>query len=421
MVISLYTLLLRFALPFDLLMRWWHARATPNRRPDLKEVFGHYADLPIRGVIWLHTTSMSGIRSAAPLIRTLRVEYPDHDLLVSSSMAAGRDAVRKQYGGDILSAYLPYDLPGAAQHFVEHFRPHLGVMIETEIWPVLLSACQQHGIPIMLANARMSSNVARGYARLGALSRPAFGTLAASCAQNRATARRLRALGASAVTVTGNLDLDAPSDPSKVEEGRSLMAALRGRNVLLLASTCEGEEAMLLDQLGSDDGTLIVIVPRHPERFEAVAALIASRGLTCARRSRGEAPHIGRRVFLGDTAGEMPFYYAMSTVAILGGSFTTPGGQNPIEACAAGVPLVFGPHMDEFAEAARLAVSVGAAVQVGSAADAVQDASTLLGSREWRERVALAGLKIGFAHGGAVSRHLAECRRLLSATPAPSV
>ncbi len=268
---------------------------------------------------------------------------------------------------------------------------------------------------MILANARLSRDLARSYARFGALSRPAIGLFAECCAQGRASALRLRCLGARHAIVTGDVNFDTPSDPSKVEEGRALMAALRGRNALLLAGTCEGEEELLLDALTQDDGTLIVIVPRNPERFEAVAALAAARGMSIARRSRGEAPHIGRRVFLGDTVGETPFYCAMSTVAIVGGSFTSTGGQDLIEICAAGVPAVIGPRMAEFAHHAYSALAAGAAIRVLDAREAVRTARKLLEIREWREHMALAGLKLGAVHKGARARHLEVCRRLLHA------
>jgi len=290
-------------------------------------------------------------------------------------------------------------------------------VIGVEVWPVLLEACRRRGIPMMLANARLTSGLARSYARFGPLSRPAFGSLAACCAQDLASSRRLRRLGAQAVAVTGNIVFDTMSDPAKVEEGRALMAALRGRKALLLAGTCEGEEQMLLDALGEDDGTLIIIVPRHPERYGAVAELASARGMNVARRSQGEAPHVGRRVFLGDTVGEMSFYYAVSTVAIIGGSFTPTGGQDPIEACAAGVPVVIGPYMAEFAEATRAALLANAAIRVVDAGEAIRVARNLLDIREWRERMALAGLKLSAAHRGSTGRHLAVCRRLLPPTP----
>ncbi len=417
MALGLYTLLLRLGLPIVALRQWFRHRGEAGQHADWREILGYYSERSIRSVFWLHAASANSVLAAAPLARALRAQYPDHEILITSSTIAGREALRQAFGNQVLLAYLPYDLPGATRRFLEHFRPRLGVVIGVEVWPVLLAACRRHGVPMMLANARLSSNLARSYARFGTLSRSAFGCLTASCAQDRATSRRLRRLGAEAVTVAGNMIFDTQSDPVKVEEGRALMAALRGRKALLFASTCDGEEAMLLDALGQDDGTLIIIVPRHPERYAAVAELAAARGMNVARRSQGEAPHVGRRVFLGDTVGEMPFYYAVSTVAIIGGSFTSVGGQDPIEACAAGVPAVIGPHMVEFAEATRAALVANAAIRVIDAGEAIHVARNLLDIREWRERMALAGLKLSAAHRGATERHLAVCRRLLPPTP----
>jgi 3-deoxy-D-manno-octulosonic-acid transferase len=416
MALGLYTLLLRLGLPFVALRRWWQHRGESGQHPDWGEFFGRYGNRSLRSVIWLHATSPAGVRAAAPLARALRAEYPDHDVLVTSTTRAARDALRRACGNEVLSAYLPYDLPGSARRFLAHFRPQLGIVVGVEVWPVLLAACRLHGVPMVLANADLSREMARGYARFGALSRHAIGIFAACCAQDMASARRLRRLGAQRVVVTGNVEYDTPSDPAMIEEGRALMAALRGRNALLLAGTCEGEEERLLEALGQDDGTLVVIVPRHPERFEAVAALAAARGMNVARRSRAEAPHIGRRVFLGDTTGEMPFYFAMSTVAIIGGSFTPEGGRDLIEACAAGVPAVVGPRIVGFAERAHPALAVGAAIQVADAREAVRTTRKLLEIREWRERMALAGLKFSTAHHSATTRHLELCRHLLPAS-----
>jgi 3-deoxy-D-manno-octulosonic-acid transferase len=413
MALGLYTLMLRLGLPFVALRQWWQHHGEAGRRSDWREFFGRYGDRSLRSVIWLHAASPTSVRAAAPLARALRAEYPNHDVLVTSSTRTARDALQRACGSEVLSAYLPYDLPGSTRRFLAHFRPQLGIVVGVEVWPALLAACRLRGVPMVLANARLSRKMARGYARFGALSRRAIGIFSACCAQDLASARRLRCLGARRVVVTGNVEYDAPSDPAMIEEGRALMAALRGRNALLLVGTCEGEEEMLLEALGQDDGTLIVIVPRHPERFDAVAALATARGMNVARRSRGEAPHIGRRVFLGDTTGEMPFYFAMSTVAIIGGSFTPEGGRDLIETCAAGIPAVVGPRMAESFELAQPAVAAGAAIQVADAREAVRTAHKLLEIRDWRERMALAGLKVSATHQGATTRHLEWFRHLL--------
>jgi 3-deoxy-D-manno-octulosonic-acid transferase len=413
MALTLYRLLQRLGLPFFALRQWWRHRETAGRRAAWREFFGRYGGRSLGSVIWLHAASQEDARATARLAEALRTEYPNHDILVTSSTCAGREALRHACTVEIQSAYLPYDLPGSVRRFFEHFRPQLGVMVGIEIWPVLMAGCRLHGVPVILGNASLPRALARSYARYRALSRPAFGTFAACCAQDRASARRLRRLGALRVVRTGNVDFDVPSNPLQVEEGRALMAALRGRAVLLLAGTCEGEEALLFDALERDDGTLIVVVPRDPERFDTVAALAAARGMNVARRSRGEAPHIGRRVFLGDTAGELPFYCAMSTVAIVGGTFTSTGARNLIEICTAGLPTVMGPQIEEFSGLTRAVLTASAAVQVANASEAILAAKGLLEIREWREHMALAGLRLGAIHRGAIARHLEVCLRLL--------
>jgi 3-deoxy-D-manno-octulosonic-acid transferase len=415
----LYTVMLWLALPFALARLWWRGLREPGYRRNVGERLGRFSERPARRVIWVHAVSVGETRAASPLVRALQRRYPDHAVLLTCMTAAGRDTVKQLYGDSVLCAYLPYDLPGAMRRFLKHFRPALGVMMETEVWPNMLAACRARGVPVMLANARMSRQSARGYRRFAALTQPAFESFASVCAQDRVAARRLRALGAGRIVVCGNLKFDVQPDAAKVEEGRALMAALRGRHVLLFASTREGEEKMLLDALGDkDDGTLIVIVPRHQKRFQAVAELLAARGLKVARRSLGEAPHAGRRVLLGDTMGEMAFYYALATVAIIGGSLRPLGGQNLIEACAAGVPVIVGPYMFNFADATRLAVEAGAAVQVANAAEAVRTARDLLVSADRRAAMALAGMRMCAAHRGATERHLTVARILLRA-PAP--
>jgi 3-deoxy-D-manno-octulosonic-acid transferase len=271
-------------------------------------------------------------------------------------------------------------------------------------------------VPVLLANARMSQRSARAYQRLPALSRPAFAALAAACAQGPADARRLRLLGAREVSVAGSLKFDIEPDPAKAQEGRDFKASLRGRRVLLLASTRDGEEEMLLAQCQAlEDDVLIVLVPRHLQRFDAVAAIAGRMGFSLARRSLGEAPHAGRRLYLGDTMGEMAFYYALADVAVIGGSFAPLGGQNLIEGCAAGVPVVTGPHMYNFADVTRLAVRAQAALQAGDASGALAAARALLEDPERRARMGEAGRRLCARHRGAAARHLEACRRLLTA------
>jgi len=306
-------------------------------------------------------------------------------------------------------SFLPYDFPGSVQRFLEHFRPRLGVIMETEVWPNLLAGCVANAVPVVLANARMSEKSARGYERWTGLMRPAFASLAAVCAQSAADAERLRALGAAPVEVTGNLKFDVAPDPEQVAAGRSWREAL-ARPVLLLASTREGEEKMLLQNLeGLPANALVVVVPRHPQRFDEVAQLAQSR------RTRNRVPAASDRVHLGDTMGEMAFYFAASDVAVIGGSFMPLGGQNLIEALAAGTPVVCGPSMFNFAEATRLAIEAGAALQAPDASNAIREAKALLRDDARRGAMAEAGKRFCESHRGAAQRQVDLCLKLLKA------
>ena len=406
----LYTLALCAAAPFVLLRLWWRGRRESGYRRRIGERFGRYREAPPeRPVLWLHAVSVGEARASAALVRALAAANTQYAVLVTCMTAAGRETVKELHGQSVHIAWLPYDYPGAVRRFLEHFRPRLGVLVETEIWPNLLAACGAYGVRVLLANARMSEKSARGYGRWRGLARPALAALSAVCAQSEEDAARLRALGAKRVAVSGNLKFDSAPDDAKRAEGRAWRERL-GRPVLLLASTREGEEKMLLDALPAWDGELLVlIVPRHPRRFDEVALFSQSR------RSKGQVPAAQDRVHLGDTMGEMDFYYAAADVAVIGGSFAPRGGQNLIEACAAGVPVVLGPSMFNFAEATRLALEAGAVVQAGDAAAAIREAVRLLADAGKRAAMGQAGKELCAAHRGATQQHLLVCEELLKA------
>jgi len=410
---SLYTLALRLAVPIAILRLWWRGRREPGYRRHVAERFGRYALPATRRAIWVHAVSVGEARAAAPLVEALMRESPARPLLVTCMTSAGRETLEQVYGESALAAYLPYDLPGAVRRFLDHFRPALGVLMETELWPNLLAECSDRGIPVLLANARMSAKSARGYARWRRLTRPAFRGLAAVCAQSEADAERLKALGVAEVAVTGSLKFDVEPEPALLAAGTTFREALGGRSVLLLASTREGEEALLLDQLPPGARPLMMVVPRHPARFDEVARLLEARGMRVARRSLGETPTASHDAYLGDTLGEMPFYYAACDVAVIGGSFLPLGGQNLIEACAAGAPVVLGPSMFNFAEATERALEAGAAVQAADASEGLRLACALVADAERRARMGAAGKRLVSAHRGATERHMAVARRLL--------
>jgi 3-deoxy-D-manno-octulosonic-acid transferase len=393
---TLYTIALRLALPLILLRLWWRSRREPGYLEGVEERFGFYSGPRPEKVVWVHAVSVGEARAAAPLVRALKEALADHAVVMTGTTAAGRETIKQVYGESVIPTFLPYDYPESVRSFLERFRPTLGILMETEIWPNLLAACTTYGVPVVLANARMSEKSARGYRRWRSLMAPAIRNLAAVCAQSEADAARLRALGAPRVEVTGNLKFDVTLDAAQLAAGRQWKAKV-GRPVLLLASTREGEERLLLSELPMGHSFLTVVVPRHPQRFDEVAQLAD------ARRSRSETP---KSIYLGDTMGEMAFYYGAADVAVIGGSLLPLGGQNLIEALAAGVPVIVGPSMFNFAEATRLALEAGAAVQVADAQAALRIAVELLGDKGKREEMGRAGTKLCEAHRGATLKHL---------------
>src|SRR5687768_2455023 len=399
---SLYTIALRLALPLILLRLWWRGRREPGYRDGVEERFGFYTGPQPEKLVWVHAVSVGEARAAAPLVRALQAALPDHAVLMTGTTAAGRETIKQVYGESVIATFLPYDYPESVQSFLQRFRPRLGILMETEIWPNLLAGCATLGVPVVLANARMSEKSARGYRRWRSLMAPAIRSLAAVCAQSEADAERLRELGAPRVEVTGNLKFDLSLDHAQLAAGREWKAKV-GRPVVLLASTREGEEKILLSEIPPDAAFLTLVVPRHPQRFDEVAQFAD------ARRSRNETP---RRIYLGDTMGEMAFYYAACDVAVIGGSFLPLGGQNLIEALAAGVPAVLGPSMFNFADATRLALEAGAAVQVADAQAAFVQVKELLSNPQKRARMAAAGKALCEAHRGATRKHLEVLKAL---------
>jgi 3-deoxy-D-manno-octulosonic-acid transferase len=321
----------------------------------------------------------------------------------------------------VIQAYLPYDYPDAVARFLAHFQPRLGVLMETELWPNLLAACAARRLPVVLANARLSARSAAGYARFAALARPAFAALGACAAQTPADAARLRQLGTADVTVCGNLKFDVTPAAEKRALGREWKAALAGRPVWLAASTREGEELPLLEawqaalqrMLQPDPQSplpLLVLVPRHPQRFDEVAALVRRQGLWLGRRSAG-LPDARCQVWLGDSMGEMPAYYTLADLAFIGGSLLPLGGQNLIEAAACACPVLIGPHTFNFTQATEDALAAGAARRVQTATELVAEVEALLGAAASRQQMVAAAEEFASAHRGATERTLALIAR----------
>ena len=412
---ALYSALLWLAQPLYLLRLWWRGRAEPLYREALAERFGFYADAPSSGWLWVHAVSLGETRAAAALIAALRERRPELRLLLTASTATGREAGRELLREGDRQTWLPFDTPGAVRRFLAQFRPALGVLMETEVWPNLLPMARAQGMPLVLANARLSEKSMRQGERYAALIRPAVEALALVLAQGEADAQRLRSAGAREVRVSGNLKYDMAPDPALVARGAAWRAAL-ARPVLLFAVSREGEEASLLAawarrRAALAANPLLVIVPRHPQRFDEVAALMQSAGLSLARRSAwGEMPHdtaLAADAWLGDSMREMPLYYGLGQVALLGGSFAPLGGQNLIEAAACGCPVVMGPHTFNFAEAAELAAVAGAAQRVETMAAALDAALALLADAQALAHAGERARAFAAEHRGA-ARRMAE-------------
>ena len=379
---SFYTFMLWLLLPYVFFRLVWRARKQSEYLRHIGERFGSYTVHSDRPIIWLHAVSVGETRATQSLVTRLREAYPNHQILLTHTTPTGRAASEQLYGDSVLRVYLPYDYPFAVNNFLRHFRPRLGILMETEIWFNLINTCHDSGTPLLLLNARMSEKSANGYARFARLTRNALSELTAIAAQTQDDAMRLTRLGAKHVSVMGNLKFDIDPPAAMLELGNQLREQFgSARKIFLAASTREGEEALLLDALNQmlRPGLLLVIVPRHPQRFAAVATLLEQRGIAFQRRSEGRLVPAEVRVVLGDSMGEMFGYYAAADIAFIGGSLLPFGGQNLIEACAVGTPVLVGPHTYNFAEATRLAVNAGAAVQVQNAGGLIKTLQRLLG------------------------------------------
>jgi len=421
----LYSLAWWLALPLVLGRLWWRGRHERGYREHLGERLGFYASLsaPQRGrpLLWIHAVSVGETRAAEPLVDALLADWPDHAILLTHMTPTGRATGRAlfaRHGERVLQSYSPYDTGWMVRRFLRHFRPRVCVLMETEVWPNMIAQCRRAGVPVALVNARLSARSLARAERLSGLMKDAALGLRCVAAQTEADAARLRQFGAPRVQVTGSVKFDVAVPAQKLADGAALRRQVGNRPVLLCASTREGEEELILDAVvrGAPADILVLIVPRHPQRFEQVARLVAERGLTMQRRSAlGEqalAP--GLRVLLGDTMGEMFAYYAACDLAFIGGSLLPLGGQNLIEACAVGKPVLLGPHTFNFAVISEDAVAAGAARRVADAQQMVAQAAQLLHAADERRRMGECAQAFAQQHRGATGRTVALLKELLA-------
>ncbi len=414
----LYSLAWLVATPLALARLAWRSRRQPGYGEHLGERLGRYPAVPAAPRIWIHAVSVGETRAAAPLVRALMESHPGHRILVTHMTPTGRATGEEIFGDRVERAWLPYDLAFATRRFLRHFRPEVGILLETEVWPRLIEECVRAGIPVVLANARLSERSRKRYARWTALARWAFGNLSGVAAQAESDAQRFASLGARRVTVTGNVKFDIAVPAEALEMGRAFRERFgAARRIWVAGSTREGEEALLLDAFAHGDyaaDVLLVIVPRHPQRFDEVVALSRRSGLATQRRSDAAAIDAATRVLVGDSMGEMLAYFAAADVAIMGGSLLEFGSQNLIEPCAVGTPVIVGPHTWNFAEAAEGALAAGAAVGVADAAHALREADAVSADRARREAMGRKAAAFVSDHRGAVGRFTAWLAQTLA-------
>ncbi len=441
---SLYSAFMGLAQPLMRVKLRSRAANEPGYASHVDERFGHYPHLlgatsgqmPGSGnpLVWVHAVSLGETRAAHVLVAALRHRRPGLRLLLTNGTATGREEGAKWLQPGDVQVWQPWDTPCAIRRFLAHFKPAMGILMETEIWPNMAAQCQAQKIPLVLANARMSEKSLQKSLALAWLARPAYRSLTAVWAQTADDAQRLRQLGAPVQGVFGNIKFDATPDAGQQAQGQRWRAA-QGRPVILFASSREGEEAQLLALLqrkGQSAGAAAsvaqwLIVPRHPQRFDEVAGLIEKLGFRVSRRSQwGQGPTALRHglpaalppdaatVWLGDSLGEMPLYYGLADVALLGGSFEPLGGQNLIEAAACACPVVMGPHTFNFAEAAELAVAAGAARRVDSLDQGITCALDLALDRPRQQATAQVALAFAKAHQGATAQLVVAIETLLA-------
>lgn len=439
-----YTLLWLLVLPFAMLRLFWRARHEPGYRQHIAERLGFYQPLPAGDWLWLHAVSVGETRAAQPLIEALLAYSPTLKILLTHMTPSGRhtgEILFSQYLASrrMQQAYIPYDLPWFMRRFLRYTRVQLGLLIETEVWPNLIWQAREQDIAIVLVNARMSLRSFLRAKRFGHLSHALFSNLPLALAQTEADAERLRQLGAIKVQVCGNIKFDIHPQPDGLSNGAVLRQYLgMQRRVLCAASTREGEDALVLSAWITLQKTyawageaLLILVPRHPQRATQIAQEARAYGLTVLLRSDlpddisqlttpvDHAPITTTQIFIGDSLGEMSMYYSACDLALIGGSLLPFGGQNLIEACALGKPVLLGPHVFNFSQASKDAKQCGAAVQIPAINEQalVTHIATLLNDTTRLAQMGAAGVQFAQAHRGATQRTMDAITPLLKITP----
>jgi len=418
---ALYTLLFHLALPLVVVRLFWRGRRAPAYRTRIGERFAVGLPEFQPGGIWVHAVSVGESIAAAPMIRALKERYPQLPITVTCMTPTGSERIKALFGDTVQHCYLPYDLPWAASRFLDRLRPKLAVVMETELWPNHLHQCARRGIPVTLANARLSERSARGYARFARLTAPMLAELSLIAVQTEAEAVRFRQLGAreTSVQVTGSIKFDLSIDPSLLERADQLRTQWGAvlRPIWIGASTHTGEDDILLAAhrllLAEHPDALLILVPRHPERFGSVYELCLKQGFATVRRSLAEPPQAATQVVLGDTMGELLFLFALADVAFVGGSLVPTGGHNLLEPAALGKPVLTGPHLFNFLDIAAQLRDAGALAEVDSAPELASTVEAFWVDPARAAQVRSAGLTVLKNNQGALGRLLQGIGALL--------
>ncbi|GAB2874271.1 lipid IV(A) 3-deoxy-D-manno-octulosonic acid transferase [Microbulbifer echini] len=424
----LYTCIFRVAVPFILLRLWWRGRRQPAYRQRLRERLGRVPTRLSRApLLWVHSVSVGETLAAVPVIAQLAARHPDWQWLVTTSTPTGservREALQPVLGGRLLHYYLPYDLPECLVPFLQALRPSMLVIVETELWPNLLHLCRKRKIPTLLANARLSEKSARGYGKFVKLTASMLANLDRVVAQYDVDAQRFVDLGLppQRVVASGNIKFDLSIDLGLASEAQALAHQWRGssgRKIWLAASTHAGEDEIILDAyrelVKTFEDLLLVLVPRHPQRFDRVAQLCQERGFRVARRSEGLGLSPRDQILLGDTMGELLRFFGACDIAFVGGSLVPVGGHNMIEPAAWGVPVITGPFLHNFATVGQLLTDAGGMVVVKDAEGLVLQLREWLEKDQQRITAGQCGRVVAQENSGALQRLLNEIEGLQS-------
>lgn len=420
----IYSFVWWLALPVVLLRLWSRGRQEPGYRQHIAERLGFYPPIHVAKRIWVHAVSAGETRAAEPLIRALLQAYPDHQILLTHMTPIGRvtgQSLFADVSDRITQAFLPYDINWMIKRFLRHYSPQLCVLIETEVWPNLIAQCQQAKLPVTLVNARLSEKSLKKAQKLSALMLPAARAINFVVAQSGPDAQRLKALGVVNLCVTGNMKFDVTPPPKMGQRGALLRRYFADRPVFICASTRDGEEELVLRAFVELQipRALLILTPRHPQRFDLVAAMLTAHKLSFVRRSTLDLDHESNtlpedtQVLLGDSMGEMYMYYAACDVAFVGGSLVELGGHNLIEACAMGKPVLTGPHTFNFSEITDQAIAANSALRVTDARHLMKNAQALLDDAETRIQMGESAYAFFLQHQGATDRTLQVLRQYL--------